>query len=75
MAESNPSTNFFSQLKLVCRNIEHGIVQLQKEVETRTSSRSAGKAVIELNNLKHEIQQMKVNKNMYNCFHPDVLSL
>lgn len=60
MADSNPTASFFNQLKLVCRGIENGIAQLQKEVETKKSSRSAGNAVLKLKSLEQDIRQMKM---------------
>lgn len=58
---SEVNSTFFSKLKSVCRDVEQGISQLQNEVETKTSSRSNGNAVIKLTNIKQEIQDMKVD--------------
>jgi translation initiation factor 2 beta subunit (eIF-2beta)/eIF-5 len=59
---SEVNSTFFSKLKSVCRDVEQGISQLQNEVETKTSSRSNGNAVIKLTNIKQEIQDMKVRQ-------------
>ena len=65
MADPNNYSQFFAKLKAVCRNVEQGISQLQNDVDKKSSSRSSGKAVMKLRNLKQEIQDMKVINQVF----------